>query len=162
MAAKLGKSLKENLEDIFIRTMYGIEPPLTDGTIYAIDAMKYPYFSMPTDSVDCVHIEISMMSIKWDFQKRATIFGVERGDNIHESVACYMSREELTLEKAKLQRIRLRFFFGPRPDRRAGMVTAEICESSSNCTINCKDTSKVDVIHKCFRNWGVAKKRFAS
>ena len=161
-AAKLRKPLKDELEDIFIRTMYDTEPPPTDGTVYVIDAMKYPDFPMPTNPEDCVRVETGMMSIKWNFQKRATAFGVERGDDIHDSVACYMSREELTLDKAELQRIRLRFFFAPRPDRRAGMVTAEICESSSNCIINCKDSSKVDVIHKCFRNWGVAKKRLAS
>jgi hypothetical protein len=158
-AAKLSKPLKEELETLFIRTMYEIEPPPADGMIYEIDAMKSPNFSMPTDPVDCVYVEIAMMSIRWKFHERATVFGVERGDNIHESVACYMSRKELTLEKAKLNRIRIRFFFGPHSTRRAGMVTAEICESSSNCIINCKDSSKVDIIHKCLRHWGVAKKR---
>ena len=158
-AAKLSQSLRNDLETLFVRTMYGIEPPPAAGTIYDIDAMKSPHFSMPTDPVECVRVEVGMMSIKWDFHKRTTVFGAERGDNIHESVACYMSREELTLEKAKLKRIRLRFYFGPHPNRRAGMVTAEIGALSSNCITNCKDSTKVDVIHKCFRAWGIARKR---
>ena len=157
-AAKLSKSRKEELETLFIRTMYGIEPPPMGGTVYEIDAMKSPDFPMPTDPVDCVRVEIAMMSIKWDFHERATAFAVKQRDSIHESVACYLSRKELALDKAELQRIRLRFYFGPHPNRRAGMVTAEICTSSSNCMINCKDSSKVDVIHKCLRNWGVKKR----
>ena len=157
LAAQLPKPLKEELENLFIRTVYGIEPPPILKPVYAIDPMKYPDFPMPTNPADKVRVETAMMSLKWNFHKRATVFFVERGDDIHESVACYRSRKELTLERAALKRIRLRFYFESRPDRRAGMVTAEICGSSSHCRINCKDSDKVDTILRYLDDWGIAK-----
>lgn len=157
LAAKMSKPLKEELEDLFIRTIYGMAPPPAISPTYEIDAMKYPTFPMPTDPADGVRVEIAMMSVKWEFHKRATEFNVERGDHIHESVACYQSRKELTLENAALKRIRIRFYFEHRQDRRAGMVTAELCASSKNCIINCKDSAKVEIIYKCLRNWGVTQ-----
>lgn len=157
LAAQLPKLLKEELEDLFIRTLYGIEPPPILKPVYIIDPMKYPDFPMPTDPADRVRVETAMMSLKWTFCKRATDFFVERGDNIHESVACYRSRKELTLVDAALKRIRLRFFFEPRQDRRAGMVTAEICAATSNCIIKCKDSSKVETILRCLDGWGIAR-----
>ena len=157
LAAPLPKVLKQELEDLFIRTMYGIEPPPIPKPVYVIDPMKYPDFPMPTDPADKVRVEPAMMRLKWEFHQRATIFLVEKGDDIHESVACYRGRKELTLERAELQRIRLRFYFESRPDRRAGMVTAEICGASSRCRINCKDSGKVEIILRCLDQWGIAK-----
>jgi len=147
--------MKGLLEETFIRTVYGIEPPPYVQPLYAIDMLKNERFPLATDPEDCVRAEISMFQIKWDYHSRATQFGVVVGDSIHDSVACYESRKEVSRDKAQFQRTRIRFFFGPKPDRRAGMITVEIAPPGT-CIIKCHDPVKIEIVHKYLRRWGIA------
>lgn len=156
LAVSAKPALREELEDLFIETAYGIDPPPAEKIVYDIEKLKYRQFQYVTDPEDCVRVEPSMMKIKWDFLRRATEFNVERGDDIHDSVKCYMSRKEISLDQSTLKRIRLRFFFGPRSDRRAGMISVEIGETASSCIINCKDQSKINIVYKCLQRWGIS------
>ena len=155
LAVSSKPALREELEELFIETAYGMEPPPVEKVMYDIEKLKYRHFQYVTDPSDCLRVEPSMVKIKWDFHRRATEFNVEHGDNIHDSVKCYMSRKEITLGKSTLKRIRLRFYFGPRSDRRAGMITVEIGKMATSCIINCKDQSKVDTVYKCLQRWGI-------
>jgi hypothetical protein len=158
LAAKandVGQKMKGLLEETFVRTVYGIEPPPYVQPLYVIDMLKNERFPLVTDPEDCIRAEIAMFQIKWDYRSRSTRFGVIPGDSVYDSISCYESRQEVSRERAEFQRVKIRFYFGPKPDRRAGMITAEIAVPGT-CIIGCHDQVKVDIVHKYLRRWGIS------
>ncbi len=158
LAAKandVGQKMKGLLEETFIRTVYGIEPPPYIQPRFVIDMLKNERFPLATDPEDCVRAEISMFQIKWNYRDRSTRLGVQPGDSIHDSISCYESRKEVSRHKAEFLRVRIRFFFGPKPDRRAGMITVEIAVPGT-CDIGSHDPVKIEIVHKYLRRWGIA------
>lgn len=148
------QKMKALLEETFIQTVYGIEPPPYAQPVFNIDILKNERFSLVTDPEDCVRAEISVLQVKWDYRDRSTRLGVLPGDSIYDSLSCYESRKELSRDKSEFLRVKIRFYFGPKQDRRAGMTTVEIGVPGA-CDIGSRDPVKIAIIHKYLRRWGI-------
>ncbi|MDR2346837.1 MAG: hypothetical protein LBE18_12310 [Planctomycetaceae bacterium] len=154
LSAKLSKQLRDQLEDIFIRTVYEIDPPVVSKPKYDLEKLKDSKFILATDPTDFVTAEISFMNLFWIGLNSSSSFKSHRSGNIFVTINQLLKKEKRNLDDAAVQSVAIRFHFLPKPDRRAGVVCVEI-SSSNNIVIRCKDVKRVEVMYKYLKQWGL-------
>ena len=156
LACDVNKAMQEELVRVFLATVYGIEPPPQHEPTYDMSVLKNRNFPLKTDPYDSISVEISLLCIKWDKTGRTTSFGVPRKDSVFASIDDFFRKEKRNLKEGMVTHAALRFRFHPKPDRRAGVLSADIT-SATNCNINSKDKQRVDLINKYLELWGIKK-----
>ncbi|MDR2762297.1 MAG: hypothetical protein LBB88_06800 [Planctomycetaceae bacterium] len=154
VSAKLSKQLREQLEDIFIRIAYEIEPPVVSKPKYDLEKLKDSNFILATDPDDCVTAEISFMNLFWIGINSSSSFKTHRRGDIFVTINQLLKKEKRSLVDAAVQSAAIRFHFLPKADRRAGVVCVEL-SSSNNIVIRCKDVKRVEVMHKYLKRWEI-------
>lgn len=154
LSAKLSKPLRDALEDIFIRVLYEIEPPVVSKPKYDLEILKDNKLVLATDAEDCVTAEISFINLLWISINSSSTFKSHRNGDIFATINHLLKKEKRTLDDAIVQSAAIRFRFLPKPERRAGIVCVEIA-SSNNIMIRCKDAKRVEVMQKYLKKWGI-------
>ena len=156
LSTHLGKGFKLELEDLFIRTMYGIEPPAIITPKYNLEILKNPGLVLVTELQHCLTAEVSFLNVKWPGIKSTSSFGSNDEGNFVRPIAHLLGREPQELKDAIVRSAKIRFHFHPMFGRRAGTLCAEFT-SSTNLVIRCKDMLRVEIMQYYLKKWGIVQ-----
>lgn len=154
LSTHLSKGLKQELEDLFIRTMYGIEPPPVSIPTYNLEILKNPRLVLATEPKDCLTAEVSYLNLKWPGIKSTSSFGANEHGTFVRPIAHLLGCEPKELEGATVRSGKIRFHFHRMPGRRAGSLCAEFT-SPENLVIRCRDLQRVETMQYYLKKWGV-------
>jgi hypothetical protein len=155
LSAKLGKAVKEELEDLFIRTVYGIEPPPLIKPKYDIEKLKDSTFVLATETADCLRAEISHMDLAWKDIASVSSFGVKKSGSIFRPINTLLRKEKRTLNDAAVRQVTIRFHFKSKRGRRAGVLCVEL--TPEQMVIRCKDALRTEIMLKYLKKWEVTQ-----
>ena len=147
-------SIREELEDLFIRTVYGMEPPSVIIPKYKLQMLKDPRLVLATKARDCVTAEVCFLSIKWPGVSSAATFTAYRKGSFVRPVAYLLGQEPRDLKEGTVANAKIRFHFLPNPGRRAGALCVEFT-SENNMVIRCKDLHRVEIMEHYLKTWGI-------
>jgi hypothetical protein len=153
VSAKLSKEIKEELEVLFIRTIYNIEPPQLNSPKYDIQKLKDQNFVLATDAEDFVTAEISRLNLEWHNILSLSSFTSKKDGDIFCTINHLLIKEKRSLVDATVRQATIRFHFLQQQGRRAGVVCTEI--SPRNIVIRCKDSVRTEVMLKYIKKWGI-------
>ncbi len=156
LSTHLAKGLKQELEDLFIRTVYGIEPPPIEVPKYDLQLLKNPKLVLITETRHCLSAEVSYLNVKFPGIKSTSAFGADDEGTFVRPIAHLLGREPQELVDATVRNAKIRFHFHPMPGRRAGTLCAEFT-SPSNLVIRCRDLQRVEIMLYYLKKWGVAQ-----
>ena len=151
VSAKFGNAVKEELENLFIRTVYGIEPPPLEKLTYNLEPFKNQRIRLVTEAADAVGVEISSVGIKWEGSKSVMYFYNTVDQTVYDAINELLRREKRTLEGAEVRRAVLKFHFYQRKGRRAGILCAEMTPTGVH--FGSKDTNRTEVMQKYLTKW---------
>ncbi len=154
LSAKLSKPLREELENLFIRTIYGIEPPPVFEPTYNLDLLKNPKLVLATEPCDCLAAEVSFLTVKWLEIDSTSSFGSGRKGNFVRPIKHLLGYTPQELKASSVRNAIIRFHFHPKPDRKAGILCAEFT-SPTNLVIRCKDLQRVETMQYYLKKWGM-------
>lgn len=155
VSAKLGKAVKKELENLFIRTVYGIEPPPLDEPCYDVAKLKDSRFRLTTEPSDAVSAEVGFIGLKWREISTITTFSAVQGISVFQGIKELIRKEKRNLDVAEVRRAAIRFHFQRMTGRRAGILCAEL--TPTNLTLRCKDAVRIEIIHKYLKQWEIMK-----
>lgn len=147
-------SIRGELENLFIRTVYKIEPPRIEIPKYNIDKLKNQDFRLVTDSKDCLKVDISFINLLWPEAEGGSTFRAKRNSDIFRTVNHIVHTEKRDLNAAEVLAVTVRFRFLPSPFRRAGFVCVEFT-SNNRYIIRCKDALRTEIMIKYLKEWGI-------
>ena len=147
-------SIREELEDLFIRTMYAVEPPPVALPKYNLQILKNPQLVLATEAKDCVMAEVCFLSVKWPGIRSASTFTAYREGSFVRPISHMLGREPRDLKDATVVHAKIRFHFLPQPGRRAGALCVEFI-SENNMVIRCKDLLRVEIMEHYLKTWGI-------
>ncbi|MDR1270442.1 MAG: hypothetical protein LBK82_13045 [Planctomycetaceae bacterium] len=155
LSAQLEKTVKEELENLFIRTIYEIEPPPLIKPDYDIEKLKDSQFMLATETSDCLQAEISHMDLLWKDIASVSSFGVKKKGNIFCPINTLLRKEKRNLNDAEVRQVTIRFHFKPKRGRRAGVLCVEL--TPHQMVIRCKDAVRIETMLKYLKKWEVSQ-----
>lgn len=155
LSAKLEKTVKEELENLFIRTIYEMEPPPLVKPNYDIEKLKDSKFVLATETSDCLRAEISHMDLLWKELASVSSFGVKKKGNIFGPINTLLRKEKRTLNDAEVRQVTIRFHFKRKRGRRAGVLCVEL--TPHQMVIRCKDAVRIETMLKYLKKWEVSQ-----
>ncbi len=148
-------SIRAELENLFISTMYGIEPPPVVVPKYNLQMLKDPKLVLATEARDCLKAEVCFLSVKWPGIKAASTFTAYQDGSFVRPIAHMLGHTPKDLKDGTVVHAKIRFHFLPKPDRRAGSLCVEFT-SEHNMVVRCKDAVRVGIMEHYLKMWGVA------
>jgi len=155
LAVSAKSDVREDLENLFIRTMYGTEPPPVITPKYNLQMLKDPQLVLATEARDFVTAEVCFLSIKWPGISSASTFTAHQRGSFVRPIAYLLGQEPKDLKDGTVASAKIRFHFLPKPGRRAGALCVEFT-SESNMVIRCKDLLRVEVMEHYLKTWGIS------
>lgn len=151
--AKGGEKTKRALERIFIETVLPEEVPEYCGPVYDLSVFKEAGFSLTTDPLDLIDIQLKSMTLGWYGQKEVTLRTKSREDTL-DWIRNAVSKATLPWNDALVLRVKLQILFFSHDHRRQGSVTFEIKTPDKN-TLRNQDIKRIETARKYLKNWGV-------
>ncbi len=155
LSTHLPKRLKQDLEDLFIRTLYEIEPPPVMLPTYNLQMLKDPKLVLATEAKDNLKAEVCFLSIKWPGIKAASTFTAYQDGTFVKSIAYLLGHTPHDLKDGTVLHAKIRFHFHPQPGRRAGTLCIDFT-SENNMVIGCKDSLRVGIMERYLKEWRIA------
>ena len=156
ICGKVPQTLKEQLEEIFIKTIFNTISQPKKRHVYDLSVLKTPNFVAYTDPWDMVHVTVEAITLYEESRHKYSIdFGK---DDIYEEID-QRKHHYMALEAAKnVRKARFRFDFHAKKGRPAVSITFEIGEPSRN-TLNYYDYQYVRIINMYLERWGIAHEK---
>ena|GEM_PF-5211996 len=142
------------LENLFVQTIYGSEPPPIDRPIYDIEKLKDQQYALTIAAEDCLKAEISFMNLLWPNANGGSTFRGKRNNDIFQTINHVVEQEKRSLKDARVLAVTLRFHFLPKPGRRAGILCVEFT-SPEHFSIRCTDAVRVEIMMNYLKKWGI-------
>jgi hypothetical protein len=155
VSAKSAKSdIREELENLFIRTLYGTEPPPITVPKYNLQILKDPQLVLATEPKDCLKAEVCFLSVKWPGIRSASTFTAYQEGSFVRPIAHMLGQEPRDLKDGTVAHAKIRFHFLPKSSRRAGALCVEFT-SENKMVIRCKDLQRIEIMEHYLKTWGI-------
>lgn len=149
---------KEELEDVFIRTVLNSVPVRPFPMRYDLAVMKSPRFSCVALQEDGVRISICQLVFR-DFFERELSFSVPgKFGNVYMMIEDYLESERLEVSDVRVVSAKFRFEFLDRGPCRKGSHTFSIRENGGPDFRN-QELERVEMIRKYLKKWGIEHER---
>ncbi|HBT75942.1 MAG TPA: hypothetical protein DEB39_03255 [Planctomycetaceae bacterium] len=148
--AKLSKTLKEELELIFLQRILDFAPEDEEKAPYDLSMLLDPTFQLTTRPEDNLDVRVTSLTLFWP--GRAEISITPRGPLSPQELARQGIR--FPLAQATVKKARFRFEFLVSGTGRSKTLTFEIGPPDA-CTLKNQQPDRVETVHRYLKEWGM-------
>lgn len=161
--ARVPAKLKPRLEEIFARTMFGVELDVWESDAFELNQLKHRSFSLATEPDDCVRVHVRRLRLAVKNSRRRITVESDPGkaDDIYAMMDEVLNKERLPLVAVNVTMASLCFEFLAIDGRKAGSMTFDVAYPHT-CNLRNHRSDRVEVATKYLKRWGIdASGRFA-
>lgn len=155
--ARVPAKLKPRIEEIFARTMLGVELDDWKPDAYELNQLKNRGFTFVTDPDDCVRVHIRRLRLAVKNSRRRLTVEADTGKaahDIYDMMDEVLNKERLPLSSVNVTMATLCFEFLPIDGRKAGSMTFEVAYPYT-CNLRNHRPDRVELATKYLKRWGI-------
>jgi len=159
--AKLSPRLKQRVEDVFARVVFGVELGSWVKPTYELHKLLTPCLSLPIDPADRIEVSIRQIRLKIrGTQDQITIQAVppRKPDGIHDLLDGVINWNRVPLTSLEVMMISFCFEFLDAPRGRGRTMTFEVAKPNT-CSLRNQRQDRIDLAMKYLRQWGIYVRR---
>ena len=160
LLARVPPKVRDRIEAVFGRTVLGVElAPWKPETVYDLDVLKDPHFSLATDPEDAVEVRIRAMRLSFRNSHRRITLEADPDrspDDVYHMINECLDDTGCPMHAVHVTQVTFCFQFAPRGRTRGGTVTFNVTWPNS-CTVRSERPERVEIVHKYLKRWGIER-----
>jgi hypothetical protein len=155
--ARVPAKLRPRIEEIFAKTMLGVELGDWKPDAYELNQLKYRSFTLATDPDDCVRVHIRRLRLAVKNSRRRLTVEADPGkaaEDIYDMMDEVLNKERLPLSAVNVTMATLCFEFLPIDGRKAGSMSFDVAYPYT-CNLRNHRPERVEMATKYLKRWGI-------